>query len=98
MQIHALNCAIANSALWATATTAAANGSVNAMHDSFTPLGGLVSMWLMQLGEVVFGGVGSGADHRDVGLALQPVLEQRAHQRRVIDDQNPDAHAWPFRR
>ena len=51
---------IANSALWATATTAASNGSVNSMHDSFTPLGGLVPMWLMQLGEVVFGGVGSG--------------------------------------
>jgi K+-transporting ATPase ATPase A chain len=51
---------IANSALWATATTAASNGSVNAMHDSFTPLGGLVPMWLMQLGEVVFGGAGSG--------------------------------------
>ena len=51
---------IAHSALWATATTAASNGSVNAMHDSFTPLGGLVPMWLMQLGEVVFGGVGSG--------------------------------------
>jgi K+-transporting ATPase ATPase A chain len=51
---------IANSVLWATATTAASNGSVNAMHDSFTPLGGLVPMWLMQLGEVVFGGVGSG--------------------------------------
>ena len=51
---------IVNSALWATATTAASNGSVNAMHDSFTPLGGLVPMWLMQLGEVVFGGVGSG--------------------------------------
>ncbi len=48
------------SALWATATTAASNGSVNAMHDSFTPLGGLVPMLLMQLGEVVFGGVGSG--------------------------------------
>jgi K+-transporting ATPase ATPase A chain len=48
------------SALWATATTAASSGSVNAMHDSFTPLGGLVPMWLMQLGEVVFGGVGSG--------------------------------------
>jgi K+-transporting ATPase ATPase A chain len=46
--------------LWATATTAASNGSVNAMHDSFTPLGGLVPMWLMQLGEIVFGGVGSG--------------------------------------
>jgi len=51
---------IANSALWATATTAASNGSVNSMHDSFTPIGGLVPMWLIQLGEVVFGGVGSG--------------------------------------
>ncbi|WP_394822804.1 potassium-transporting ATPase subunit KdpA [Pendulispora albinea] len=51
---------IANSALWATATTAASNGSVNAMHDSFTPLGGLVPMWLMQLGEIIFGGVGCG--------------------------------------
>ncbi len=51
---------VASSALWAAATTAASNGSVNAMHDSFTPLGGLVPMWLMQLGEVVFGGVGSG--------------------------------------
>ena len=51
---------IANSALWATATTSASNGSVNSMHDSFTPLGGLVPMWLMQLGEVIFGGVGSG--------------------------------------
>jgi potassium-transporting ATPase potassium-binding subunit len=51
---------IANSALWATATTAASNGSVNSMHDSYTPLGGLVPLFLMQLGEVVFGGVGSG--------------------------------------
>ena len=51
---------ITNSALWAVVTTAASNGSVNAMHDSFTPVGGLVPMWLMQLGEVVFGGVGSG--------------------------------------
>jgi K+-transporting ATPase ATPase A chain len=51
---------IANSALWATATTAASNGSVNTMHDSLTPLGGLVPMWLIQLGEVVYGGVGSG--------------------------------------
>ena len=51
---------IANSGLWATATTAASNGSVNAMHGSFTPLGGMVPMWLMQLGEVVFGGTGSG--------------------------------------
>ncbi|MDR3388458.1 MAG: potassium-transporting ATPase subunit KdpA [Rudaea sp.] len=51
---------IAGSARWATATTAASNGSVDAMHDSFTPLGGMVPMWLMQLGEVIFGGVGSG--------------------------------------
>jgi K+-transporting ATPase ATPase A chain len=51
---------IVNSAIWATTTTAASNGSVNAMHDSFTPLGGLVPLWLIQLGEVVFGGVGSG--------------------------------------
>ncbi len=50
----------ANSALWATATTGASNGSVNSMHDSFMPLGGLVPLWLMQLGEVVYGGVGSG--------------------------------------
>jgi K+-transporting ATPase ATPase A chain len=51
---------VANSVLWATATTAASNGSVNAMHDSFTPLGGLWPMWLIQLGEVIYGGVGSG--------------------------------------
>jgi K+-transporting ATPase ATPase A chain len=51
---------IANSAIWATATTAVSNGSVNSMHDSFMPLGGLIPMWLMQLGEVVFGGVGAG--------------------------------------
>jgi K+-transporting ATPase ATPase A chain len=51
---------ITNSGLWAAATTAASNGSVNSMHDSFTPLGGFVPMWLIQLGEVVFGGVGSG--------------------------------------
>lgn len=51
---------VVDSALWATATTAASNGSVNAMHDSFTPLGGLVPMVLIQLGEVIFGGVGSG--------------------------------------
>ncbi len=51
---------IVNSALWATATTAASNGSVNSMHDSFTPLGGLVPLWLIQLGEVIYGGVGSG--------------------------------------
>ncbi len=51
---------IASSALWATATTAASNGSVNSMHDSYMPMGGLAAMWLMQLGEVVYGGVGSG--------------------------------------
>ena len=51
---------IVDSALWAASTTAASNGSVNAMHDSFTPLGGLAPMWLMQLGEVAFGGLGSG--------------------------------------
>jgi potassium-transporting ATPase potassium-binding subunit len=51
---------ITDSAIWATATTSASNGSVNSMHDSFTPIGGLVPMWLMQIGEVVFGGVGSG--------------------------------------
>jgi len=51
---------IANSVLWAIATTAASNGSVNAMHDSFTPLGGLAPLWLIQLGEIIFGGVGSG--------------------------------------
>jgi K+-transporting ATPase ATPase A chain len=51
---------IANSALWATATTAASNGSVNSMHDSFSPLGGLAPLVMMQFGEVVFGGVGSG--------------------------------------
>ncbi len=51
---------IANSALWATATTAASNGSVNSMHDSYMPLGGLVPLFMMQLGEIIYGGVGSG--------------------------------------
>jgi K+-transporting ATPase ATPase A chain len=51
---------IATSVLWSAATTAASNGSVNSMHDSYTPLGGLVPLFLMQFGEVVFGGVGSG--------------------------------------
>ena len=51
---------IANSALWATATTAASNGSVNSMHDSYMPLGGLVPLFMIQLGEIIFGGVGSG--------------------------------------
>jgi K+-transporting ATPase ATPase A chain len=51
---------ITNSAQWAVATTSASNGSVNSMHDSFMPLGGLIPMWLMQLGEIIYGGVGSG--------------------------------------
>lgn len=51
---------IVNSALWATVTTATSNGSVNSMHDSFTPLGSLIPLWMMHLGEIVFGGVGSG--------------------------------------
>ncbi len=50
----------ANSALWAVVTTSASNGSVNSMHDSYTPLGGMVTLIMMHLGEVVFGGVGSG--------------------------------------
>ena len=51
---------IAPSALWAVATTGASSGSVNSMHDSYTPLGGLVPLFNMQTGEVIFGGVGSG--------------------------------------
>lgn len=51
---------ISATALFATVTTAASCGAVNGMHDSFTPMGGLFPLWLMQLGEVVFGGVGSG--------------------------------------
>jgi K+-transporting ATPase ATPase A chain len=51
---------IVNSTIWSTATTAASNGSVNSMHDSYTPLAGLCTMLLIQLGEVIFGGVGSG--------------------------------------
>jgi potassium-transporting ATPase potassium-binding subunit len=51
---------IANSTIWATATTDASNGSVNSMHDSYTPIGGMVPMVNIQLGEIIFGGVGSG--------------------------------------
>jgi K+-transporting ATPase ATPase A chain len=51
---------ITTSAIWAVTTTAASNGSVDSMHDSYTPLGGLGPLWLIQLGEVVYGGVGSG--------------------------------------
>jgi potassium-transporting ATPase potassium-binding subunit len=51
---------LANSSLWATATTAASNGSVNSMHDSYTPLGGMIPLVMIQLGELIYGGVGSG--------------------------------------
>ena len=51
---------IANSVLWSVATTDASNGSVNAMHDSLTPLSGMIAMFNMMLGEIIFGGVGSG--------------------------------------
>jgi potassium-transporting ATPase potassium-binding subunit len=51
---------IAPSALWAVATTDASNGSVNSMHDSYTPIGGLVPLFNLQTGEVIFGGVGAG--------------------------------------
>ena len=61
---------IADSAIWATATTDASNGSVNAMHDSFTPLGGLVPIANIQLGEIIFGGVGAGL----YGILLFAVL------------------------
>jgi potassium-transporting ATPase potassium-binding subunit len=61
---------IANSALWATATTDASNGSVNSMHDSYTPLGGLVPLVNIQLGELIFGGVGSGL----YGMIMMVVL------------------------
>jgi K+-transporting ATPase ATPase A chain len=61
---------VASSVLWATATTAASNGSVNSMHDSYTPLGGLVPLVNIQLGEVVFGGVGAGL----YGLLLFVIL------------------------
>lgn len=60
MEGKELRFGIVRSALWASVTTAASNGSVNSMHDSYTPLGGLIPMLNMQLGEVVFGGVGSG--------------------------------------
>jgi potassium-transporting ATPase potassium-binding subunit len=61
---------VVGSALWAVATTAASNGSVNAMHDSFTPLGGMVAMLNMQLGEIIYGGVGVGL----TGMLLFVVL------------------------
>ena len=60
MEGKELRFGIINSALWATVTTAASNGSVNSMHDSFMPLGGMVPLFMIQLGEIIFGGVGSG--------------------------------------
>jgi len=51
---------VLNSTLWASACTATSNGSVNSMHDSYTPMGGLVPLWLIEFGEVIYGGVGSG--------------------------------------
>lgn len=64
---------IAASSTWAAFTTAASNGAVNSMHDSYTPLGGMVTMLLMQLGEVIFGGVGSGL-YGMIGFALLTVF------------------------
>ena len=64
---------IATSATWAAFTTASSNGSVNSMHDSYTPLGGLVPMLLMQLGEVVFGGTGCGL-YGMIGFAIMTVF------------------------
>ena len=64
---------IATSATWAAFTTAASNGSVNSMHDSYTPLGGRVPMLLMQLGEVVFGGTGCGL-YGMIGFAIMTVF------------------------
>ncbi|WP_034916454.1 potassium-transporting ATPase subunit KdpA [Erwinia sp. 9145] len=61
---------ILTSALFAVVTTAASCGAVNAMHDSFTALGGMIPMWLIQLGEVVFGGVGAGL----YGMLMNVVL------------------------
>ena len=64
---------IGSSVTWATWTTAASNGSVNSMHDSYTPLGGMITMLLMQLGEVVFGGVGCGL-YGMLGFAILTVF------------------------
>jgi K+-transporting ATPase ATPase A chain len=64
---------IASSATWAAFTTAASNGSVNSMHDSYTPIGGMVPMLLMQLGEVVFGGTGCGL-YGMLGFAILAVF------------------------
>ena len=64
---------VASSSTWAAFTTAASNGSVNSMHDSYTPLGGMIPMLLMMLGEVVFGGVGCGL-YGMIGFVLLTVF------------------------
>ncbi|MEG1846716.1 MAG: potassium-transporting ATPase subunit KdpA, partial [Oscillospiraceae bacterium] len=64
---------ITSSATWTAFTTAASSGSVNAMHDSYTPIGGMIAMLLMQLGEVIFGGVGSGL-YGMLGFAILTVF------------------------
>ncbi|MEG2857829.1 MAG: potassium-transporting ATPase subunit KdpA, partial [Clostridia bacterium] len=64
---------IARSSTWAAFTTAASNGSVNSMHDSYTPLGGMIAMLQMQLGEVIFGGTGCGL-YGMLGFAILTVF------------------------
>jgi len=64
---------IAASSTWAVFTTAASNGSVNSMHDSYTPIGGMIPMLLMQLGEVIFGGTGCGL-YGMIGFAILTVF------------------------
>lgn len=64
---------ITTSSTWAAFTTAASNGSVNSMHDSYTPIGGMMTMLQMQLGEVIFGGVGCGL-YGMIGFALLTVF------------------------
>jgi K+-transporting ATPase ATPase A chain len=70
MEGKELRFGVTGSGMWAASTTAVSNGAVNSMLDSFTPLGGLIPMWLMQLGEVIYGGVGSGL----YGLLLFVIL------------------------
>ena len=64
---------IATSSTWAAYTTAASNGSVNSMHDSYTPIGGMITMLQMMLGEVIFGGVGCGL-YGMIGFAILAVF------------------------
>ena len=93
---------IANSSLWEVATTAASNGSVNSMHDSFTPLGGMMALIMMQFGEIIYGGVGSGlygmlldGDRRRVlaGLVVGRVGISRQEDR---GERGQDGHARHF--